>query len=319
MARSEWILALAKGIRERSTDFRYEAFGAQRLPVPPHPEQTAIVRFLDHADRKIRRYIRAKQKLIKLLEEQKRGIVHQAVTKGLDPNARLKPSGVEWLGDVPEHWEVRRLKTLSNMKSGNGITATSIEHVGAYPVYGGNGVRGYTSRYTHEGEYALIGRQGALCGNVHLARGRFWASEHAIVASLRPSHVLNWFGAILMVMNLNQYSIAAAQPGLSVERILNLWLPVPPSDEQEDIAEHIHRETAGIVSVAERTKRDIALFREYRTRLIADVVTGKVDVREAAGRLPDDSEVEDEPEQADTIDDGDEADDEPEFDPEANE
>ena len=80
--------------------------------MPPAAEQQAIVRFLDHADRKIRKYIRAKQKLIKLLEEQKQAIIHQAVTRGLDPNVKLKPSGVEWLGDVPEHWEVLALKTV---------------------------------------------------------------------------------------------------------------------------------------------------------------------------------------------------------------
>jgi type I restriction enzyme S subunit len=82
------------------------------FPVPPLVEQTAIVRFLDHADRRIRRYIRAKQKLIKLLEEQKQAIIHRAVTRGLDPNVPLKPSGVEWLGDVPEHWEVRQIRRL---------------------------------------------------------------------------------------------------------------------------------------------------------------------------------------------------------------
>jgi type I restriction enzyme S subunit len=90
-----------------------EKYGNCPLPLPPLPEQAAIVRFLDHADRRIRRYIRAKQKLIKLLEEQKQAIIHRAVTRGLDPNVRLKPSGVEWLGDVPEHWEVRRLKSLA--------------------------------------------------------------------------------------------------------------------------------------------------------------------------------------------------------------
>ena len=80
--------------------------------IPPYPEQAAIVRFLDHADRRIRRYIRAKQKLITLLEEQKQTIIHRAVTRGLDPNVRLKPSGVEWLGDVPEHWRLPRLGAL---------------------------------------------------------------------------------------------------------------------------------------------------------------------------------------------------------------
>src|SRR5690606_659951 len=88
--------------------------------VPPPDEQAAIVRFLDHVDRRIRRYIRAKQKLIKLLEEQKQAIIHRAVTRGLDPNVRLKPSGVEWLGDVPEHWEVRQLRHMGRLHKGVG-------------------------------------------------------------------------------------------------------------------------------------------------------------------------------------------------------
>ncbi len=88
----------------------WDDFKQMPSPVPPPEEQAAIVRFLDHVDRRIRRYIRAKQKLIALLNEQKQAIIHRAVTRGLDPNVRLKPSGVEWLGEVPEHWEVRRLK-----------------------------------------------------------------------------------------------------------------------------------------------------------------------------------------------------------------
>ena len=286
----------SRGIVKDRNRLYWEQFKQIPTPCPPPAEQAAIVRFLDYADRRIRRYIRAKQKLIKLLEEQKRAIIHRAVTRGLDPNVRLKPSSVEWLGDVPEHWEVRRLKTLCGLRSGDGITGMSIESVGDYPVYGGNGVRGYTSNYTHDGAFALIGRQGALCGNVHIARGRFWASEHAVVASLRPGHVLDWFGAILLVMNLNQYSIAAAQPGLAVERVLNLSLPVPPVAEQAVIAEQIEHETADIAAAVDRARREIFLLREYRTRLIADVVTGKLDVREAAARLPDEPE---EPEPAD--------------------
>ncbi len=187
---------------------------------------------------------------------------------------------------------MRRLKTLCSMRSGDGITAMSVEPAGDYPVYGGNGVRGYTSSYTHDGDFALIGRQGALCGNVHIAHGRFWASEHAVVASLRPGHVLDWFGAILVVMNLNQYSIAAAQPGLAVERVLNLSLPVPPAQEQARIAKHIEQETADITKAVDRAQREIALLREYRTRLVADVVTGKVDVRELAAGMPEVEEAE---------------------------
>lgn len=203
----------------------------------------------------------------------------------LKPYPHYKPSGVEWLGDVPVHWGVRRLKTLCSMKSGDGITEMSIEPAGEYPVYGGNGLRGYTSNYTHDGNYVLIGRQGALCGNVHIARGRFWASEHAVVASLSTGYVLEWFATILDAMNLNQYSIAAAQPGLAVERVLNLSLPVPSLREQAHIARYIERETADIDVAIDRARREIELLGEYRTRLIADVVTGKVDVREGGADL----------------------------------
>ena len=298
MARSQWILALAKGIRERSTDFRYSEFALQALPLPPLPEQAAIVRYLDYVDRRIRRYVSARRKLIALLEEEKQAIVDQSVTRGLDRNVSLKSSGVEWLGDVPEHWEVRRLKTLCQMKSGEGITAESIEAAGEYPVYGGNGLRGYTSLYTHDGAFALIGRQGALCGNVHIACGKFWATEHAVVATLGIGHDIDWFGAILTAMNLNQYSIAAAQPGLAVERVLNLHLTVPPKQEQKHIANQMGVATAEIDAAIARAQRQIELLQEYRTRLIADVVTGKLDVREAAAQLPD------EPDDEEPIDEG---------------
>ena len=260
------------------------------LSLPPLTEQRAIVRYLDYVDRRIRRYTSAKRKLISLLEEERQAVVNRAVTRGLDPNVRLKPSGVEWLGDVPEYWEVRRLKTICGMKSGEGITAESIEAVAEYPVYGGNGLRGYASSYTHDGAFALIGRQGALCGNVHIARGRFWASEHTVVAAPNGGHEINWFGAILTAMNLNQYSIAAAQPGLAVERILNLYLPVPPHFEQRTIAEHLDKATADIDAAIDRARRQVDLVQEYRTRLIADVVTGKLDVRDAAAQLPDEAE-----------------------------
>ena len=286
MSRNKWIESLAKGIRERSSDFRFTEFSAQVVPVPPPEEQTAIVRYLDDADQRIRAYVSVKERLIALLEEERQAVIHQAVTQGLDPNVKLKPSGVEWLGGVPEHWGIQRLKTVCGMKSGEGITAMSIENEGEYPVYGGNGLRGYTSEFTHDGDYLLIGRQGALCGNVHIARGQFWASEHAVVTTVYTDHILEWLSALLEVMNLNQYSIAAAQPGLAVERVMNLWVPVPPHEEQENIAASIGKQTKGIDNTGDQARRQINLMNEYRTRLIADVVTGQLDVREAAEELP---------------------------------
>ena len=119
MARSQWILALAKGIRERSTDFRYSEFSKQELPLPPLPEQAAIVPYLDYIGWRVRRYVSAKRKLIALLEEEKQAVVNQAVTRGLNPNARLKPSGVEWIGDVPEHWETMRVGHFAKVANGS--------------------------------------------------------------------------------------------------------------------------------------------------------------------------------------------------------
>jgi len=110
MSQSQWILALAKGIRERSTDFRFETFGNQRVTLPPPDEQAAIVRFLNWTNGQLEKAIRAKRKVISLLNEQKQVIIHRTVTRGLDPSVSFKPSGISWLGDIPEHWDVRKLK-----------------------------------------------------------------------------------------------------------------------------------------------------------------------------------------------------------------
>ena len=127
--------------------------------------------------------------------------------------------------------------------------------------------------------HALIGRQGALCGNVQAVQGRFWASEFTqLIASLHPGNNMKWFVALLEAMNLNQYSLSAAQPGLAVERVVNLWAPVPPPEEESRIGQHIGELTVDINDAVNRASRQNELIAEYRTRLIADVVTGKIDV-----------------------------------------
>lgn len=188
-----------------------------------------------------------------------------------------KDSGVEWLGEVPEHWEVQPLKHMVGMRSGEAITADEIEDDGEYPVFGGNGLRGYASSFTHDGSYALIGRQGALCGNVNYATGRFWASEHAVVCVPRRPLVTRWFGELLRAMNLGQYSIAAAQPGLSVDLVGRIRAPVPPHDEQVVIAAFLDRETAHIDALVAEQERLIALPREKRQAVISHAVTKGLD------------------------------------------
>ena len=197
----------------------------------------------------------------------------------LVPYPAMKASGVPAFGTIPAHWQVPRVKDLCRMRSGDGITAESIKPVGAYPVYGGNGQRGYTAKYTHDGTFVLIGRQGALCGNVHLARGRFWASEHAVVATVRSGYLPEWLGAILRIMDLNQYSIAAAQPGLSVERVLNLRLPVPPASEQVAIARFLDHAGRRIHRYIDVRQKLIALLEEQKQATIHQAVTGQINLQ----------------------------------------
>ncbi len=179
--------------------------------------------------------------------------------------------------DKPAGWARVRLGLLSFMRSGEGITSEGIREEGPFPVYGGNGVRGYSDRHTHDGEYVLVGRQGALCGNVRRVSGTFWASEHAVVAGLRAGNSVGWFAYLLESLNLNQYSVSAAQPGLAIDRIKSLIAPVPPLDVQRYIADFLDRKTAAIDALIAKKERLIELLEEKRQALITQAVTKGLD------------------------------------------
>ncbi|KXS37411.1 MAG: type I restriction-modification system S(specificity) subunit [Methanohalophilus sp. T328-1] len=246
---------------------------------PPLNEQQAIATFLDRETTRIDALVEKKQQFIELLEERRSSLISHAVTKGLDPDVPMKDSGIEWIGQIPEHWDFKKLSYMASLKSGENITSTEFEKYGEYPVFGGNGLRGYFSKYTHEGEYVIIGRQGALCGNINYTKGKCWVSEHAIVVNPTTKFVTFWMGELLKAMNLNRYSISAAQPGISVENIKKLKIPVPPLQEQQAIANYLDRETSQIDTLIEKTEQSIEYLKEYRTALISSAVTGKIDVR----------------------------------------
>ncbi len=288
---NEFLFYLVKSdlFRKNGEAWMYGAGGQKRVPdefvkefrfsFPPLPEQQAIAAFLDRETAKIDGVIGKREKLIELLQEKRSALISHAVTKGLDPEVKLKPSGIDWLGDIPEHWEVKKLAYVTMMKSGESITSEQFNDDGKYPVFGGNGLRGYYDQFTHDGFYILIGRQGALCGNINYGHGRFWASEHAIVVTpIVPLSSL-WLGELLRNMNLNQYSITAAQPGLSVDLILSKHIPYPPQSEQQAIAEYLDKETAKIDSLIEKEQAIIGKLKEYRLALISEAVTGKIDIR----------------------------------------
>lgn len=249
------------------------------FPLPDLNEQANIAQFLDHETAKIDALIAEQEKLIALLKEKRQAVISHAVTKGLDPNVKMKDSGVEWLGQVPEHWGVMPLKHFVSMKSGEQITSDEIEETGYYPVYGGNGFRGFTGSWTHEGEYCLIGRQGALCGNINYAKGKFWASEHAVVVTPKFTCDLLFLGELLTIMDLGQYSTSAAQPGLSVEVIGNIHIPFPSLSDQLNIGLFLREQINSLKSLAEESSSAIRLLQERRSALISAAVTGQIDVR----------------------------------------
>ena len=256
---------------------RYDEMKTIKICMPPVIEQQAIVSYLDTATAKIDEAIAQQQKMIDLLNERKQIIINNAVTKGLNPDAPMKDSGVEWIGEIPEHWEVRKLKHIAKLKSGDTISSDSFTEDG-FPVYGGNGFRGYTNRFTNDGEYVLIGRQGALCGNVNYATGKFFASEHAVVVYPYDHENVAWLGEVIRASNLNQYSQSAAQPGLAVSVIENIAYPYPPEKERTAIAEYLAQQMNAINAALHNIERQISLLQERKQIIINDVVTGKVKV-----------------------------------------
>ena len=287
MARNQWILALATGIRERSADFRYATMSAEPLPVPPLAEQAAIVRYLDDADQRIRAYVSAKERLIALLEEERQAVIHQAVTRGLDPNVRLKPSGVEWLGDVPEHWAISRIKnefySLNHQRIPLSVTERGAMSIRRYDYYGASGVIDKVDNYLFDDELLLVAEDGAnlVLRNLPLAiiaRGKFWVNNHAHILKPKRGN-LEFLAGLLEGIDYTPWISGAAQPKLTQDRLMGISVAVPTKAQQDQIMERVSTETKSLQTAIDQACRQIELMEEYRTRLIADVVTGKIDVR----------------------------------------
>lgn len=247
----------------------------QYFPLPEGQEQDEISAFLDDATSKIDSKVDVLEMQIDVLERYKKSVIHEAVTKGLDPNAPMKPSGVEWIGDIPEHWEKKRLKYFFQMQSGDNITSESIEEFSGFPVFGGNGLRGFTNKFNVDIDSILIGRQGALCGNVHFVRAPFWASDHAIIVKNVTNQSDRYYFYLLTDMDLNRLSMTAAQPGISVETVLNQLAILPPLFEQQEIADYLDEKCGKIDAVFDIKCKQIEVLKKRRQSLIYEYVTGK--------------------------------------------
>jgi type I restriction enzyme S subunit len=307
MARTNWIAALSRGVRERSTDFRYESFANQSYPVPPAQEQAAIVKYLRHAHARIDRAIATKRKLIVLLDEQKQAIIHGAVTRGTDPAAPLKDSGVPWLGDIPSHWKIRRAKNVLRKIDVRSLTGdeqrlTVSSRRGVVPRE--------TVNVTMFEAASYVGHK--LCWPGDLVINSLWAwgrglgvaNDHGIVSTAysvyrceRPDliqmdylHELVRSDAFHLELFVQSRGVWKSRLQLTDERFLGIALPLPPLAEQEAITRRIQVASRELQGIQAKVMREIELLREFRTRLTSNVVTGQLDVRLVSASLPEFSE-----------------------------
>lgn len=248
---------------------RYDEMKMIKVAMPPLPEQKAIVAYLDAETGRIDKAIAAEEKMIALLQERREIVINEAVGGDLSHAEAQRGRG----------WEIVPAKRICTMQAGKNLTSLEIQQTGEFPVYGANGQRGWYSKYNCDGDYLLVGRQGALCGNVHHVNGRFWATDHALITKIVDGVNIPFAYYLFSAANFNQYaSQTAAQPGLAARQILNVKVILPPLPEQEAIVERLDRETGKIDRAIEVKRRQIELLRERRQIVIDEVVTGKVKV-----------------------------------------
>ena len=262
------------GIQNLDSDSYFQ----EPIPLPPLHIQTIIANFLDQKTEQISTLISNKKKLINLLKEQKQSIIHQAVTKGIDSSAKMKDSGIPWIGEIPEDWEVVKLKYLGRIRSWDGIENTQIKSEWDYEVYWWNGFMGYTDTYNVSEMSIIIGRVGAKCWNVRLINERKWISDNALVLSLFNSDNYNFLAQLLEIMNLNTLSVSNAQPLITGTVVMNQFIPLPSSSVQYKIFEYVKQETSQIDFAIEKIEKEIILIEEYQTSLIYQAVTGKISI-----------------------------------------
>ena len=275
-----------------------------QVPLPSMQEQKAIVRYLDYMDKRIQKFVQAKKKLVELFKEQKQAIIHSAVTRGLDLTTQFKDSGIEWLGEIPAHWTIQKLKlhvknivefqTVNNMQT----ACIALEHVESWT---GRICMPKTS-IDFDSKLNRFNSNDVLFGKLrpYLAKvtrpkqGGFCVSEFLVLRSkhcgMSSGYIEQFLKSRPIVDVINSSTFGAKMPRTDWNFVGNLLVPIPPLHEQTAIVNFLNEATERIDSKIDLCSRQIDLMQEYRARLISDVVTGKLDVREAVLNLPPDSD-----------------------------
>jgi type I restriction enzyme S subunit len=266
----------SRGIMDMRLRLYFTRFGDIKLPLPPIEEQDKIVEYLKFKLSKIDRFISKKKQIIKLLNEQKAGIINHAVTKGLDPNATMKDSGIEWLGDIPKHWEVMKLKYVAKICNGSDCDK---KPEGKYPVYGSGGIFGWNEDFLYDKPSVLLGRKGTIDKPI-LVNEPFWTVDTAFYTKIKTDLVdILFFYYLCCNIPFGFYSSKTALPSMTQTSLYEVKFSIPSVSEQQIIVQYIEKETLKINQLIQTIEKEIVLTQEYRTALIAEAVTGKIDVR----------------------------------------
>jgi type I restriction enzyme S subunit len=296
MAKRGFIQSLYRGIRERSSDFRFDVFGKQYLPIPPRSEQDKIVEFLDWKASKINKLINVKRKEIKAIDAMKRSMVSNAVTRGLNPGAPMKFSGVKWLGDIPEHWETIKLRQLLHPVSiknhpelpllsvvrEQGVIVRDVTDKEANHNYIPDDLSGY--KMVKKGQFAM-NKMKAWQGSYGISDYTGIVSPAYFIFDVSFDNLEYFHYAIRSKVYVNFFAqasdgIRVGQWDLQMDKMKEIPFIVPPADEQVAIVEYI-KETLPRYDVAiNKLSAEVETLEEYKAKLIADVVTGKIDVRD---------------------------------------
>ena len=276
-------VALEGNAKSTVDSLRLPQFLNFEFSLPKIEVQNTINDFLDHETAKIDTLIDKQQQLITLLKEKRQAVISHAVTKGLNPNAPMRDSGVEWLGEVPAHWETGNLRWFINIASGEGLSNTEIENFKygkfEFRVIGGNGTMGFTQNVNTTNKAFAVGRVGALCGNVHFVDEPCWITDNALKISYWAQFDTEYLYFLLTAARLNDYASKSAQPLITGEQVKSLQAPIPPKSQQVEIGRHIRSELDKFGELISKNETAINLIKERRTALISAAVTGKIDVR----------------------------------------
>lgn len=245
--------------------------------IPSLEEQEKIVKFLDRKCEEVENAIALKQRLIELLEEQGAIVINQAVTKGLNPNAPMTDSGIDWLGDIPAHWEVKKLKYMAQIKNGQDYKLVQTQSSESYPVIGSGGKFANASKYLFKGESVLLGRKGTIDKPLYF-NGAFWVVDTMFYTVIKNNTFPKFLYYSALNIPFNYFSTNTAVPSMTQSDLNNNFLTLPPIEEQKKIVKYLEEKTAEIEELKEKTLQQIEKLKEFKQILIAEAVTGKIKV-----------------------------------------